>query len=78
VHVALLLARLGQSARVVPGGAAATTWSRTATAGRGAREHEFGADVARIVAELTEDKSKSWEERKRTQVEHVPGSRPMR
>jgi len=33
---------------------------------------EFGPAVGSIVAEVTEDKSQSWEQRKRHQVEHVP------
>ncbi|MEO0649300.1 MAG: HD domain-containing protein [Planctomycetota bacterium] len=33
---------------------------------------EFGPDVADVVAELTEDKSKTWEERKRAGIEAVP------
>ena len=34
-------------------------------------EREFGPRVASIVAELTEDKSKAWEERKRAGIEAV-------
>ena len=33
---------------------------------------EFGPVVGSIVAEVTEDKTQSWEQRKRCQVEHVP------
>lgn len=32
---------------------------------------DFGEEVAAIVAELTEDKSKTWEERKRWAIEHI-------
>lgn len=32
---------------------------------------EFGGEVASVVAELTEDKSKSWEERKLLALRHV-------
>jgi len=73
LHVALLLARLGAAPRVVQAALLHDVvedcdgWTVARV------ENEFGADVAGIVAELTEDKSKSWEERKRTQVEHVPG-----
>jgi (p)ppGpp synthase/HD superfamily hydrolase len=71
VHVALILASAGYSEGVLqaallhdvvedcPG------W----TSARVARE--FGRDVSELVAELTEDKSKTWEERKRQQIEHV-------
>jgi guanosine-3',5'-bis(diphosphate) 3'-pyrophosphohydrolase len=34
---------------------------------------EFGSRIARIVAEVTDDKGLSKEERKRLQVEHAPG-----
>lgn len=34
-------------------------------------EAEFGADVAGVVAQLTEDKSLSWAERKQAAVDHV-------
>lgn len=33
---------------------------------------EFGAEVASIVADLTEDKSLTWDERKQWAVDHVP------
>ena len=35
-------------------------------------EAEFGSEVGALVAELSEDKSKTWEQRKRWAVEHVP------
>ena len=35
-------------------------------------EAEFGADVAAIVSELTEEKGLAWEERKQAAVDHVP------
>jgi (p)ppGpp synthase/HD superfamily hydrolase len=35
-------------------------------------EREFGADVAALVAEVTDDKSLPKAERKRLQVEHAP------
>ena len=35
-------------------------------------ELEFGADVAAIVDDLTEDKSLTWDERKQWAVDHVP------
>ena len=36
-------------------------------------EREFGAEVAAVVAQLTEDKSGTWEERKREGVARVAG-----
>ncbi|MBK7878408.1 MAG: HD domain-containing protein [Planctomycetes bacterium] len=71
VHVALVLARLGAGETLLvaallhdvvedcPG------WDLERVA------REFGADVAAIVAELTEDKSRTWEERKLAGIEHA-------
>lgn len=39
-------------------------------------EREFSSRVRRIVEDLTEDKSKSWDERKSWAVEHVPRMLP--
>lgn len=39
-------------------------------------EREFGPRVASIVAELTEDKSKSWAERKQAGIDDVAGYSP--
>jgi (p)ppGpp synthase/HD superfamily hydrolase len=70
-HVALILARLGEDDVVLqaallhdvvedcPG------WSFERI------EHEFGPEVRAVVAELTEDKTRSWEERKRAAIDHV-------
>ncbi len=71
-HVALILARLGLPPRVVQAALLHDVvedcegWSIARV------EREFGPDVARTVAELTEDKSRTWEERKRAQVDHAP------
>ncbi len=75
-HVALILARIGAAPRVVQAALLHDVvedcegWTPMRV------EREFGAAVARIVAELTEDKSRTWEERKRAQVEHVPHLSP--
>ena len=37
---------------------------------------EFGTHVKRIVEQLTEDKSKTWEERKRAGIDKVPSMSP--
>lgn len=72
VHMALMLARLGESDEVLiaallhdvvedcPG------WSLQRI------ESEFDAAVAAVVAELTEDKRQSWDQRKAHQVALVP------
>jgi (p)ppGpp synthase/HD superfamily hydrolase len=39
-------------------------------------EVEFGHHVAQIVGQLTEDKSKTWAERKQWAVDHVPHMSP--
>lgn len=76
VHVGLILAQLGYDDVVVAAGILHDVvedcegW----TIERVARE--FGNDVAAIVAELTEDKSKSWDERKDDGVRRVRGMSP--
>jgi (p)ppGpp synthase/HD superfamily hydrolase len=63
-HVALILARVGASKSAIQAGLLhdvvedCEEWTGERVA------LEFGAEVAAIVAELTEDKTKSWEERK--------------
>ncbi|MEZ5979142.1 MAG: HD domain-containing protein [Planctomycetota bacterium] len=72
VHMAMLLARLGlddvtvQAALLHDVAEDSDDWDLAGL------ERAFGSDVASVVAELTEDKSRSWEERKRTALEHVP------
>jgi (p)ppGpp synthase/HD superfamily hydrolase len=76
IHVALLLARHGADEETVQAGLLHDVvedcpgWPMTRI------EREFGPRVAAIVADLTEDKSKSWEERKRWAVEHVAHMSP--
>lgn len=73
VHCAMILARLGHPPHVIQAAllhdvvedCAHRGWDNARVA------REFGPQVAGIVAELTEDKSKSWEERKRAGIEHV-------
>ena len=71
LHVALLLAQAGADEVTIQAGVLhdvvedCDAW----TAER--LEAEFGAEVHEIVAELTEDKSRSWFERKQTAVDHV-------
>jgi (p)ppGpp synthase/HD superfamily hydrolase len=76
IHVALLLARHGLDDETVQAGLLHDVvedcegWSVARVA------KEFGPKVAAIVGDLTEDKSKSWEERKRWAVEHVAHMSP--
>ena len=70
-HVALILARAGLD-EVVLQAALLHDVVEDCEGWTPARvEREFGADVARIVAELTEDKSHSWSERKQAGIERV-------
>lgn len=70
-HVALILARLGYDDTVIQAGLLHDVvedcegWTLARVG------EEFGAPVRDIVAELTEDKSKTWEVRKRDGVERV-------
>jgi (p)ppGpp synthase/HD superfamily hydrolase len=70
-HVALMLARLGYDDAVLQAGLLHDVvedcegWTIERV------ESEFGPSVREIVAELTEDKSKSWEVRKRDGVNRV-------
>jgi len=77
LHVALMLARWNQDESVILAGLLhdvaedCESWSVERIA------EEFGAHVAGIVEELTEDKSRSWEERKRAGIEKVPHLSPQ-
>lgn len=72
LHMALVLARIGARDALIQGALLhdvvedCEAW--TAERLRG----EFGDEVADIVADLTEDKSKSWSERKQWAVDHIP------
>lgn len=70
-HVALLLARLGSPPRVVQAALLHDVVEDCEGWTVARVEREFGPAVAGVVAELTEDKSRTWEERKRAQVEHA-------
>lgn len=71
MHVALLLARVGESSEVIQAGLLHDAVEDSPAWPLERIEREFGSSVASLVAELTEDKSKSWEERKRWQVEQA-------
>lgn len=70
-HMALILSRVGVPTEVV---AAALLHDVVEDCDDWSAERlraEFGDAVADIVADLTEDKSKTWEERKQAALEHV-------
>lgn len=70
-HMALLLARVGAPDRVIEAALLHDTvedcddWTVERVAA------EFGDDVAKIVDDLTEDKSLTWPERKQAAIDHV-------
>jgi len=76
LHVALLLARLGYPSEVIQAGLLHDVVEDCADWNLKRVELEFGACVASIVGEVTEDKSRSWEERKQWTVEQVPTLSP--
>lgn len=75
IHVALLLARAGADETTIQAGVLhdvvedCDDWTCERVSA------EFGQGVAAIVDELTEDKGKTWEERKRYAADHVPDMR---
>ena len=64
VHVALILVRVGASSVTVQAGLLHDVVEDCDDWTFERLKSEFGAEVSAIVAELTEDKSKTWEERK--------------
>lgn len=64
VHVALVLARLGAAEHVVAAGVLHDVVEDCDGWDHARIEREFGVEVAAIVNELTEDKTRTWEERK--------------
>lgn len=77
LHVALLLARWGVEDDVIVAGLLHDVAEDVPSWSIARISAEFGPHVAQIVDQLTEDKSKSWEERKRAGVEHVPHMSPQ-
>lgn len=71
IHCALLLARLGYPDAVIQAAILHDVVEDCEGWTVDRVEAEFGRETADIVAQLTEDKSKSWEERKSWQIEHV-------
>lgn len=77
LHVALILARWGQDDDMIVAGLLhdvvedSPAWPLTRI------EEQFGHHVAKLVAELTEDKSRPWDERKRAGIDHVARMSPF-
>lgn len=73
LHIALLLARLGVDEETVQAALLHDVVEDSPNWMIEDIENEFGARVSSIVAELTEDKSKTWEQRKQAGIEAVAG-----
>lgn len=71
MHVAILLARLGADDVAIVAGLLHDVVEDCEGWTHARVEQEFGPDVAVIVRELTEDKSRSWHERKLDGIERV-------
>jgi myo-inositol-1(or 4)-monophosphatase len=76
LHMALELARLGLDEVTVQAALLHDVVEDCEGWDRSGIEHAFGREVAAVVAELTEDKAQSWEQRKRAALEHVPHLSP--
>ena len=76
VHVALLLARLDQDDVVIQAALLHDVVEDCDDWTSERLEEAFGPRVAGVVAEVTEDKSRTWGERKQTAIDHVPHLSP--
>ena len=70
-HIAIMLARLGLDEASIQAGllhdvVEDSEWTLEQI------EAEFGSEVGALVADLSEDKSKTWAERKQWAIDHVP------
>jgi (p)ppGpp synthase/HD superfamily hydrolase len=77
LHVALILARFGMDEDVLQAAILHDVVEDCDGWTLERLEREFGSHVAKIVAELTEDKSKTWDERKRHGIEKVANMSPQ-
>ena len=73
IQIALFLARLGADDRTVQAALLHDVIEDSPDWWYEDLVRDFGVEVASIVAELTEDKSKTWEERKQAGIDAVPG-----
>lgn len=76
IHTAFMLARLGLSDVAVQAALLHDVVEDCPGWTLARLEDEFGAGVATVVAQLTEDKRRSWEERKRDGIERVAAMSP--
>ncbi len=76
IHAAFMLARLGADEETIEAAILHDVVEDCEGWTLARIEDEFGAGTASIVADLTEDKSRTWEERKRWAVDHVPHMSP--
>jgi hypothetical protein len=72
LHVALMLARLGADEEVIQAGLLHDVVEDGPSWTLERLEREFGPRVRKIVAELTEDKTRPWNERKEHAIESLP------
>lgn len=72
VHMALILTRFGARNALVQGALLHDVVEDCEGWDTPRIESEFGSEVAAIVADLTEDKSMTWAERKQWAVDHIP------
>jgi (p)ppGpp synthase/HD superfamily hydrolase len=72
VHMALILTRFGARNALIQGALLHDVVEDCDGWDAERLESEFGSEVAAIVADLTEDKSKTWVERKQWAVDHIP------
>lgn len=77
LHVAILLARWGLDEELIVAGLLHDVVEDCEGWTQERIEAEFGPHVAAIVAELTEDKTRSWEERKAAGIAKVAGMSPQ-
>ena len=75
-HVAILLTRWGLDDDVIAAGLLHDVVEDSPDWTQARIEAEFGAHVSSIVEQLTEDKARSWDERKQWAIDHVPRMSP--
>ncbi|TAJ13610.1 MAG: bifunctional (p)ppGpp synthetase/guanosine-3',5'-bis(diphosphate) 3'-pyrophosphohydrolase [Planctomycetota bacterium] len=76
LHVALILAQWGAAPEVLQAALVHDVVEDCADWSVARLEAELGARTAAIVAQLSEDKSRPWPERKQAAIDHVPQLTP--